>query len=62
MVGGSGVASLAMAETFDPQALARRGVLGLEPDRAQALLWYRRAVALGAEDAAARIAILEARP
>jgi TPR repeat protein len=51
-----------MAETYDPRVLARLGVRGLVPDRAAALEWYRRAVALGATDAAARIAALEAEP
>jgi TPR repeat protein len=36
-------------------------VIGLPPDRAQALFWYRRAAALGAA-VAPRIASLEAEP
>jgi len=57
---GSGEAALAMAESFDPQKLAARGVIGLSPDRAAALTWYRHALALGVADAAPRIARLEA--
>jgi TPR repeat protein len=60
--GGSGPAAQALAETYDPRLLRERGVVGLAPDRAAALAWYRRAAALGAPEAAARIAILEAEP
>jgi hypothetical protein len=56
---GSGEAALAMAESFDPQKLAARGVIGLSPDRAAALTWYRHALALGVAEAAPRIARLE---
>jgi len=56
---GSGEAALAMAESFDPQKLAARGVIGLSPDRAAALNWYRHALALGVAEAAPRIARLE---
>jgi hypothetical protein len=58
--GGSAAAAMAMAETYDPRALARLGVIGLTPDPAAALTWYRRALALGAPDAADRIATIEA--
>ena len=57
---GSGAASLAMAESFDPQKLAERGVIGLSPDRTTALTWYRHALALGVAEATPRIARLEA--
>jgi TPR repeat protein len=59
---GNANAARAMAETYDPRVLAGLGVRGLVPDRAAALEWYRRAAALGAPDAAARIAALEAEP
>jgi TPR repeat protein len=59
-LGGSGPAALAMAESFDPRKLAERGVIGLSPDRAAALTWYRQALALGVAEAAPRIARLEA--
>jgi hypothetical protein len=58
--GGSAAAAMAMAETYDPGSLARLGVIGLPADPAAALSWYRRALALGAAEAAARIATLEA--
>lgn len=57
---GSGAAALAMAESFDPRILPERGVIGLPPDRAAALAWYHRALALGIAEAASRIANLEA--
>jgi hypothetical protein len=57
---GSGQAAFALAETFDPRAPVRRGVIGAPPDRATALQWYRRAQALGVAEAATRIATLEA--
>lgn len=60
--GGSAAAALAMAETFDPRVLARSAVVGMQPDRAAALLWYRRAADLGSPDAAERTATLEAEP
>jgi TPR repeat protein len=53
-----------LADAFiwqDPITLAERGVIGLPPDRALALVWYRRAAALGAA-VATRIASLEAEP
>jgi TPR repeat protein len=58
--GGSAAAAQAMAETHDPRILARRGVIGLAPDREAALSWYRRALDLGAPEAASRITSLEA--
>ena len=57
---GSGAAAMAMAESFDPRVLAQRGVIGLRGDRAAALVWYRRALALGVAASAARITALEA--
>ncbi|PWS36175.1 hypothetical protein DFH01_13305 [Falsiroseomonas bella] len=57
--GGSADAAMALAETYDPGHLARLGVIGLPADPAAALSWYRRALALGAPGAAARIATLE---
>jgi TPR repeat protein len=60
--GGSAAAALGMAETFDPRVLARSGAMGPQPDRAEALLWYRRAAALGSAEAESRIATLETEP
>jgi TPR repeat protein len=58
--GGSAAAAMAMAETYDPALLASRGVIGLPADRSAALDWYRRALTLGANAAAARIFAIEA--
>ncbi|MBO1073439.1 SEL1-like repeat protein [Roseomonas marmotae] len=57
---GSGPAAQVLAETYDPQTLAARGVRGLQPDPAAALLWYRRAAQLGAP-VQSRITALESR-
>ncbi len=58
---GSAAAARAMAETYDPHILAERRAVGLPPDPAAALAWYRRAAALGAaRDVASAIATLEA--
>jgi TPR repeat protein len=58
-LGGSSEAAMALAETYDPGRLVLLGVIGLPADPAAALSWYRRAHALGAPEAAARIATLE---
>lgn len=57
---GSGAAAMAMAESFDPHVLARRGVIGMRPDTDAARLWYREALMLGVVEAAARLNLLEA--
>jgi uncharacterized protein len=44
---GSGQAATAVGRTFDPNALARMGVIGTKPDPTTASLWYRQAIALG---------------
>lgn len=55
---GLAEAAFAMAATYDPLELARRKVLGLTPDPAEARRWYERARALGAEGADERLARL----
>jgi hypothetical protein len=55
----SAAAAMALAETYDPGRLAGLGVIGLPADPAAALSWYRRALGLGAPEAADRIATLE---
>lgn len=60
--GGDAAAALAMAETFDPRVLPWGSIVGMQPDPVAALVWYRRAAALGAAEAASRIATLEATP
>ena len=44
--GGSAEAAQLMAETYDPVALKRRGVIGLVGDSERARLWYERAATL----------------
>jgi TPR repeat protein len=59
---GSAAAALAMGATFDPLHLAAIGARGIPPERATALRWYRRALALGAPEAQRHIEALEATP
>jgi hypothetical protein len=47
---GSGAAALAVGATYDPDILARMGVQGIKPDRAEAAKWYARAAGLGIAD------------
>jgi TPR repeat protein len=57
---GSGPAALQLGATFDPVMLGRvGGRVGLA-DRAQALLWYRRAKDLGMVEAEQQIKRIEA--
>lgn len=44
---GSGKAAFLMAQTYDPQVLGGRFVVGLEPNPEQAKQWYTRAAELG---------------
>jgi TPR repeat protein len=52
---GFAIAAVKLAETHDPRELARFSVLGLQPDPAQARVWYERALRLGAVEAEARL-------
>lgn len=47
---GSGEAAIAVGATYDPDIIARLGVFGLKPDRAEAAKWYARAAGLGVAD------------
>jgi len=47
--------ALRLAETHDPQELARLGVFGINPDPALAQKWYERALELGASEALSRL-------
>jgi TPR repeat protein len=49
---GSGEAAAAAGKTYDPNILALIGAVGMRPDPEEAASWYRRAVALGDQDAA----------
>jgi TPR repeat protein len=44
-----------MAETQDPNELARWNVRGVKPDPAEAKRWYQRALELKASEAEARL-------
>ncbi len=44
---GSGQAATAAGRTFDPNALAQLGAVGMKTDPAAAARWYQKAVALG---------------
>ena len=56
---GLAIAAMKMAETQDPNELARWNVRGIKPDPAEAKRWYRRAVELKASGAEARLRRLE---
>jgi hypothetical protein len=58
--GGSADAAMALATTFDPVVLARRGAIGATPDIAKAREWYQRAVELGSTAASQQLAKLAA--
>lgn len=57
---GLGQAALAMAETYDPDELRRLGVLGIQPNLAEARKWYEKAQELGEGQAEARLSRLNA--
>lgn len=48
---GLAQSAIALADTFDPDELARRKVIGIEPDVAAARKWYEKARELGAAEA-----------
>jgi TPR repeat protein len=52
---GLATAAMKMAETQDPNELARWNVRGLKPDPAEAKRWYQRALELKASGAEARL-------
>jgi TPR repeat protein len=56
---GSGVAALALGETYDPTRAARLRTGREEVDPAKAREWYQRALALGSGDALSRLAALD---
>ena len=57
---GNAQAAMALARTYDPAFLSQLQVIGLQPDLASAVIWYRKAAALGAPDAPARLLALGA--
>jgi hypothetical protein len=57
---GSAAAALLLGETFDPLLVQRLGVIGVQPDVAEAREWYQRAAQLGSSTAAQHLATLAA--
>jgi TPR repeat protein len=55
---GSADAALMLGKTFDPLFLRQIGAVGIEPDVAQCRHWYQKAMELGSEAAAQRLANL----
>ena len=55
----SAVAAIGVARTYDPVVYDLLKVQGLQPDPAQALVWYERAKSAGAAEADAAIAALK---
>jgi hypothetical protein len=55
---GSAAGATAVARTFDPDYLAKLGVVGLRPDPPAAAVWYRKAAVLGDRDAETRLRTL----
>src|SRR5262249_54855059 len=59
---GSALAAFGLAETYDPNVLARRRVLGLTPDAGLARMWYGKAAKLGNAEALLRLKMLAKPP
>lgn len=55
---GDASSALALAATYDSEALARFKVKGMVPDNAKAAFWYERARDLGSQEAPARLKAL----
>jgi TPR repeat protein len=51
-------ATLMLGATYDPDGLRRMGVVGIEPDLAQAHFWYTRALEFGCREASLRLMAL----
>jgi hypothetical protein len=51
-------AALALGSTYDPNALRQMGVVGVQPDPAQARAWYEKAAEFGSGDASQRLSAL----
>jgi hypothetical protein len=52
---GSSLGAFGLAETYDPNVLARRRNLGLKPDVMLARMWYEKAARLGNAEASQRL-------
>jgi TPR repeat protein len=55
---GDARAAFALAETYDPIMLLRRGERGFAPDVAVARSWYERAQEYGSSEASQRLQML----
>jgi hypothetical protein len=58
---GHAQGALSLGATYDPNELQRLKVVGIRPDIEAARTWYRKALALGAQQAVERIRRLEGR-
>jgi hypothetical protein len=52
---GLAQSALALGATYDPHELAKRGVVGIQPDPQAAKKWYEKALELGAAEASDRL-------
>ena len=59
---GAADGALGLAKTYDPLVYKSLNVVGIAPDRVQAMNWYGKAAAAGQADASAAIAALSATP
>jgi len=55
---GDAYAAMALAATYDPNVLARLGVVGMGADVDKARTWYQRAESLGSQEATQRLSVL----
>jgi hypothetical protein len=58
---GSANAAIALGATYDPDVLAKLGVVGVTADVEKARSWYQRAESLGSPDARGRLDLLAGR-
>lgn len=54
-ISGYADAALWLAKTYDPQEIKKLNVIGMRPNRAKAIKWYKRAVKLGSKTAQKRL-------
>lgn len=55
---GDAYAAMALGATYDPNVLAKLGVLGMGADVDKARTWYQRAESLGSQEATQRLSLL----
>jgi hypothetical protein len=56
---GSAAAATSVGKTYDIEFLLHAGVRGIPPDQTSAVAWFRRAAALGDQEARAQLARIE---